>query len=64
MLAIGLLSGWINLAWAEKSADEMIRGTVNEVVAELESRRAELEADRLALYELVDRIVVPRFALD
>lgn len=64
MLAIGLLSGWINLAWAEKSADEMIRSTVNEVVAELESRRAELEADRLALYELVDRIVVPRIALD
>ena len=64
MLAIGLLIGSINLAWAEKSADEMIRDTVNEVVAELESRRAELEADRLALYELVDRIVVPRVALD
>ena len=64
MLAIGLLLGSINLARAEKSADEMIRDTVNEVVAELESRRAELEADRLALYELVDRIVVPRVALD
>ena len=64
MLAIGLLIGSINLVWAEKSADEMIRDTVNEVVAELESRRAELEADRLALYELVDRIVVPRVALD
>ena len=64
MLAIGLLMGWTNLVWAEKSADEMIRDTVNEVVAEVESRRAELEADRLALYELVDRIVVPRVALD
>lgn len=41
--------------------DELVRTTINELIEELETRRAELEQDREMLYRMVEEVVVPHF---
>lgn len=63
MLALVVVSN-ARVAQAEQAADDMIRSTVDRVIIEITSRRAELEADHGKLYALVDSIIVPQIALD
>lgn len=43
--------------------DVLVETTINQLVDELESRRSELEQDKLKLYQMVEDVVVPHFAI-
>jgi len=43
--------------------DELVETTVNELIEKLEQRRAELEQDKRKLYQMVEEVVVPHFAV-
>jgi phospholipid transport system substrate-binding protein len=62
MLVLGAFGATAVLA-AEpaQSPEEVIRDASREAMAAIESRRAELAADRQALFELVDEILLPRW---
>lgn len=48
---------------AATSPDQLVETTINELIEELETRRAELEQDRDELYRMVEEVVVPHFDL-
>ena len=54
----------VNVSAANVSPDQLVETTVNELIDELESRRAELEQDKGKLYGLVEEVVVPHFELN
>lgn len=58
LLAAGLSSGSFA---ADESPNEVVERTVALFAAGLDGRRDELAADRAALYELIDEILLPRF---
>ena len=58
VLAAGLSSGSFA---ADETPNEVVEGAVALFAASLDGRRDELAADRAALYELIDEILMPRF---
>jgi len=48
-------------AHAQQSPNDVIRSASDELAAELAARRDELAADREALYDMVNGIILPRF---
>ncbi|MEQ9562415.1 MAG: ABC transporter substrate-binding protein, partial [Woeseiaceae bacterium] len=57
LLAFGFLSG----AAHAQSPNTIIEEAADELDAALQGRREELKANRQELYELIDRILLPRF---
>ena len=59
---------WLLLpAWSVSAnilPNEVVESTINELIAALEERRSELEADRVKLYQMVEDVVVPHFEVD
>ena len=51
-------------ARAEQRPDTILRETVDQLLAELDSNRSTLTADKCQLYSLVNRLVLPQFAVD
>ena len=45
-----------------QSPNDVIQGAADELAAKLDGRKDELAADKEALYELIDSILLPRFA--
>ena len=43
--------------------DQLVESTINDLIEELETRRAELEQDKEELYRMVEEVVVPHFDL-
>ena len=58
LLAAGLSSGSFA---ADETPNEVVESAVALFAASLDGRRDELAADRAALYELIDEILLPRF---
>lgn len=58
LLAVGLSSGSFA---ADETPNEVVESAVALFAAGLDGRRDELAADRAALYELIDEILMPRF---
>ena len=59
LLLVLLLAG--GLAVADDSPNVVIDGAVSLLTEQLDGRQAELEADRVALYGIIDDILLPRF---
>ena len=51
-------------ARAEQRPDTILHETVEQLLAELDSNRSTLAADKCQLYSLVNRLVLPQFAVD
>ena len=51
-------------ARANQRPDTILHETVGQLLAELDSNRPTLEADKCQLYSLVNRLVLPQFAVD
>ena len=51
-------------ARADQQPDTILRETVQQLLAELDSNRSTLIADKCQLYSLVKRLVLPQFAVD
>ena len=58
VLTAGLSSGSVA---AEETPNEVVESAVALFAESLDGRREELAADRAALYELIDEILLPRF---
>lgn len=52
---------WSGFALAEDSPNVVIESSVSMFSEQLDGRREELAADRQALYEIIDEILMPRF---
>jgi len=61
MLAIGALASSPSLAAPERSPEEVIRDASTLTMDALEGRRDELADDRDALFEIVDKVLLPRW---
>jgi phospholipid transport system substrate-binding protein len=59
VLAVAMFSG--SAIADQGSPNAVIDGAVKQLTELLEGRKAELSADRKALYELIDEILLPRF---
>ena len=51
-------------ARADQRPDTILRETVEQLLAELDSNRSTLTADKCRLYSLGNRLVLPQFAVD
>ena len=51
-------------ARADQRPDTILHETVEQLLAELDSNRSTLAADKCQLYSLVNRLVLPQFAVD
>ena len=51
-------------ARADQRPDSILHETVEQLLAELDSNRSTLAADKCQLYSLVNRLVLPQFAVD
>jgi phospholipid transport system substrate-binding protein len=61
-LAAGVLATWLGLAQADDPAGhQVIKQTVDQTIAELAKRQAEIAADPGLLYPLIQHTVVPAF---
>lgn len=61
---IGLLVlTWVPSGSASTLPDVLVENTINQLIDQLQSRRAELEQDKEQLYDMVEEVVVPHFEL-
>ncbi len=58
---LALVIGLLPLSAIAQSPNDVIQSAADELAAGLEGRKAELSANRDALYALIDKILLPRF---
>lgn len=56
-----VVCGAVSAAFASQSPDQLVRGTTDRVLSELSANRDAMQADPVALYDMVDAIVLPHF---
>lgn len=63
LVSLAIVAGFASApsGHAMATPEQAIGGAVEKMLAEFSARRAELEADKLALYQMVDRITRPYF---
>ena len=56
-----LILGFMSFAGMAQEPNDVIQETADELAAALDGRKEELAADKVALYAMIDSILLPRF---